>query len=130
LYVTSTHSDGALFVYLEDVDPTGAVRYVTEGQLRALHRRVAAATTPEGLALPHRTFARAEGEPLVPGEVARLEFALHPTSVRMRKGHRLRLAVAGHDAGAFVRIPVMGDPVVTIERNSSYPSGIVLPIVP
>ena len=40
LFVTSTHTDGAFFVYLEDVDENGKVTYLTEGELRALHRRV------------------------------------------------------------------------------------------
>ena len=40
LYVTSTAKDGAFYVYLEDVDENGKVTYVTEGQLRPLHRKV------------------------------------------------------------------------------------------
>jgi putative CocE/NonD family hydrolase len=40
LYVASTATDGAFYVYLEDVDENGRVTYVTEGQLRALHRRL------------------------------------------------------------------------------------------
>ena len=46
LYVTSTETDGAFYVYLEDVSPNGHVTYVTEGQLRAIHRKVSTATPP------------------------------------------------------------------------------------
>ena len=40
LQVASSHTDGAFIVYLEDVDPAGPVRYITEGLLRGLHRKV------------------------------------------------------------------------------------------
>ena len=44
LYVSSTEPDGAFIVYLEDVAPDGRVSYITEGQLRALLRRVSVPT--------------------------------------------------------------------------------------
>jgi len=40
LQIASTSSDGQFFAYLEDVAPDGRVTYITEGQLRALHRRI------------------------------------------------------------------------------------------
>ena len=39
LQVISDRTDGAFYVYLEDVLPDGRVVYLTEGQLRAVHRR-------------------------------------------------------------------------------------------
>ncbi|MFQ5854325.1 MAG: CocE/NonD family hydrolase [Anaerolineae bacterium] len=53
LYVSSTAGDGAFFVYLEEVDQEGRVRYITEGQLRALHRRVSTARPPYRLQIPY-----------------------------------------------------------------------------
>lgn len=129
LYATSTHTDGAFYVYLEDVDPSGRVTYVTEGQLRALHRKVSAETPPYELPVPYHTFKQSDGAPMVPGEVTEITFGLHPTSVLIRAGHRIRVAIAGHDAGLFERYPAEGDPVVTVERNSVYASGIELPVV-
>ena len=46
LFLDSTASDGTFFVYLEDVDERGRVAYVTEGQLRAIHRRISDAVPP------------------------------------------------------------------------------------
>jgi putative CocE/NonD family hydrolase len=129
LYVTSTENDGAFFVYLEDVDEAGRVTYVTEGQLRALHRKVSPDPPPYTNHLPYHTFKAADAMPLVPGEIAELSFDLHPTSVLIRKGHRLRIGVAGHDAGTFARIPAQGDPVITIARNRVYASYVELPVV-
>jgi len=129
LHVASTHTDGAFYVYLEDVDPAGCVRYVTEGQLRALHRKVSSETPPYELVIPYHTFKQADGEPMVPGEVTENTFGLLPTSVLIRAGHRIRVAIAGHDAELFERYPAVGDPVISVERNAVHASMIELPVV-
>jgi predicted acyl esterase len=66
--------------------------------------------------------------PLVPGEVAEFNFNLYPTSVQIKEGHRLRVAVAGHDASVFDRYPAQGTPLLSVGRNSVYPSHIELPV--
>ncbi len=129
LYVTSTTTDGAFYVYLEDVDETGKVVYVTEGQLRALHRRLAADPAVHHLDVPYHSFKRQDSWPLVPGEVAELQFALLPTSVLIRRGHRLRVAVAGHDRDTFARIPAQGTPTIAVQRNRVQASYIDLPVI-
>jgi putative CocE/NonD family hydrolase len=129
LYVTSTETDGAFYVYLEDVDPTGRVTYVTEGQLRAIHRKVCADTPPYTMQVPYHSFEEADAMPLAPGELAELSFGLQPTSVLINKGHRIRIGVAGHDAGTFARVPARGTPVITIARNRRYASYVDLPVV-
>ena len=68
--------------------------------------------------------------PLVPGENAELRFSLLPTSVLIRKNHRIRVAIAGHDRGSFERIPATGNPTITLERNAMHASGVELPVRP
>jgi putative CocE/NonD family hydrolase len=123
LHVASTESDGAFHVYLEDVAPDGRVTYITEGILRAIHR--AESGTAPG---PHHSFERADAVPLIPNEVTEIRFKLYATSVLIEKGHRIRIAVAGHDASVFDRYPAEGTPVLTVQRNSVYPSHIELPV--
>jgi predicted acyl esterase len=65
--------------------------------------------------------------PLVPGEVAELTFGLLPTSVLIRKKHRIRVAIAGHDKDTFARIPPEETPI-TVARNKLHASLINLPI--
>jgi predicted acyl esterase len=130
LYVTSTETDGTFYVYLGDVDPTGRVTYVTEGQLRAIHRQVSTQPPPYRMQVPYRTFKAADARPLVPGQVAELSFGLHPTSVLIRKGHCIRVGIAGHDAGTFARVPAQGTPVITVARNRRHASYVELPVVP
>ena len=131
LHVTSSHADGAFFAYLEDVFSDGSVKYVTEGHLRALHRKLSNHEPPYRMLMPHHTYKRADGMPLAPGQVAELVIGLQPTSVLFRKGHRVRVAVAGHDNGTFARIPPEEKATVTVEvrRNVGYPSALDLPVV-
>jgi hypothetical protein len=129
LYVTSTATDGAFFVYLEDVKETGKVTYITEGQLRGIQRKVSTDPPPYRLLVPYHSFKRKDSMPLALGEVAELTFGLLPTSVLIRKGHRIRIAIAGHDKDTFACIPVEGTPVITVARNKRYASFVDLPVV-
>jgi uncharacterized protein len=127
LHVSSTATDGAFHAYLEDVAPDGRVTYVTEGVLRALHRKVAGPTRPGTGFSIQRSFKRADALPLVPDEPATLEFELLPTSVVFRKAHRIRLALAGADAGNFERVPAEGSVQWRIHRDTLHPSQLELP---
>jgi putative CocE/NonD family hydrolase len=98
--------DAAVFAYLEDVDPRGRVGYVSEGQLRALHRQLRAADeAPYVQTVPVHSFLRADARPLVSGESAELVFDLLPLSHLFRRGHRIRLALAGGDRDQFATPP-------------------------
>jgi putative CocE/NonD family hydrolase len=128
LQVSSTHEDGAFYVYLEDAFPDGTVVYVTEGELRAIHRKVSNEKPPVTIFGPYHTFKRADAQPLVPGEVAEITFDLLPISTVIRAGHRIRVAIAGHDNDTFVRYPAEGTPVLRFQRNTQYASWIDLPL--
>ncbi|MFC1660357.1 CocE/NonD family hydrolase [Gemmatimonadota bacterium] len=128
-HVSSTHSDGAFFVYLEDVDRWGQVKYVTEGILRGIHRKVSEDPGTWKRPIPYHSYRSEDAQPLVPGEMAELAFGLHPTSMVFGAGHRIRIAIAGHDASAFRRVPAEGTPEVRVQRNSVYPSYIELPVI-
>ncbi len=128
LWLRSSREDGLVIAYLERVAPDGAVTYLTEGELRLLHRAVAA--TPPGYVREgqDRSFARSDARPLRPGETAELRFPLLPLSVRLRRGDRLRLALAGADADTFARVPAEGPAVLDILRGAATPSHLILPV--
>ncbi|HYW71588.1 MAG TPA: CocE/NonD family hydrolase [Pyrinomonadaceae bacterium] len=129
LFITSTAADGAFFVYLEDVDEHGVVTYLTEGELRALQRKISTDAPPYRLAVPYHSFKKKDALPLVPGQIAELKFGLQPASVLIRKGHRLRVAIAGADKDTFARIPAAESPTITLLRNKTKSSSIVLPVI-
>ena len=118
LFVASSETDGAFFVYLEDVTPGGEVLHITEGELRALHRK-----TRDGV----RSFRRADASLLTPGEVAEIAFELLPVSHLFRRGHRVRLALAGADRDHFRALP--GEPSWAMQRGGRYPSRLELPVM-
>jgi uncharacterized protein len=129
LFATSTHPDGGFYVYLEDVDENGKVTYLTEGALRGLHHRVSTEQPPIKIFVPYHTFKKKDGSPLIPGEVAEIRFGLQPISALIKKNHRLRVAIAGHDKETFIRVPVEGSPTIAVQRNKRGLSSIELPIV-
>jgi hypothetical protein len=50
--------------------------------------------------------------------------------VLIRRGHRIRLAIAGADKDTFRRLPESGDPVLTVGRSRTHASYVELPLVP
>lgn len=129
LYLSSTATDGQIFAYLETIDPNGRVRLLTDGQLRLLHRKVSEDPSPFQLFGPYHSFLRKDAAPMEPGRVEAVSFDLLPLSVLLKKGQRLRLAIAGSDKDTFVPIPGCESPEITVERNPVYASYLELPLI-
>ena len=91
--LATSGTDGAVYVYLEDVNPDGDVGYLTEGCLRFLHRRTTSPAEPVRLGVP-RTFARSDALRVVPGRPMGLTVQLLPVSAVVPAGHRIRVAIA------------------------------------
>ena len=126
LFLAANATDGGVFVYLEDVAPDGYVRYVTEGQLRLLHRKLSKPVTADTL-IPERSYKRADGMPLVPGEVTEVVFDLQPVSYEFPAGHSIRVSIAGDDHLQF-NTPMLANPLIyQIHRDEAHPSRVELP---
>jgi putative CocE/NonD family hydrolase len=130
LRIESDAPDGAFFVYLEDVEPDGTVRYVTEGCLRAMHRATVPAPPECRTIGPSRSYAKRDMQPLVAGEPADLAFSLLPVSWLFRAGHRLRIAIACADSDHYTRIPWGRTPTIGVHRGGAGASRIELPVRP
>lgn len=129
LNVSSTHSDGAFIAYLQDVDPQGKSIYVNEGGLRAIHRKVLPNPVKALRANPYHSFAKADAAPMEPNQETEIKFEMLPTSVLIKKGHRIRIAIAGGDKDNFVRIPAKGVPVIKLHRGGNNPSFVSFPVI-
>lgn len=125
LYAASSALDTDFVVRIVDVLPSGKAIVVTEGFLRARYRK-----SEEG----------ESSELLEPGEVTELRFRCYPTSIVLKQGHRLRVDVTsssfprlsrnlntGEDVGTGTRMAVARQ---TILHTSTYPSHVVLPVIP
>jgi uncharacterized protein len=129
LEMSSTTSDGAIHAYLEDVSPEGRVTYVDEGIFRVIDRKeVDPKSLPYEPLGPAHSYLRKDVEPLVPGEPAHIRFSFYTTSVLLRKGHRIRVALAGADAGVYRRYPAEGTPTWNVYRDVERASFIELPV--
>ncbi len=147
IYVSSNRPDGDFYAYLVDVDAGGESMYVTEGWLRAgwkkLHNpkdQIKGVVDVKPV-LPWHGYKKGgyEKNPLAGGKVISLRFDLMPTSWLFKKGHRIRLAVAGADTPDFEINPALSpenDPkkaletIVTMHRSDAFPSRIELPVIP
>lgn len=124
-------NDAAVFVYLEDVAPDGRVTYITEGQLRALHRTPAdTAVLPFDQGPAAHSFERADAAPVIAGARMSMRFALNPTAALIRAGHRLRVAIAGADANVFRRYPQEGALAISLHFGGAVPSRLEAPMRP
>lgn len=117
--------EAAVFAYLEDVSPDGRVCYVTEGQLRAIHRKVVARGETDS-PVPQHTFRRGDGAPLGAGEPVEMAFDLLPIAYLWKPRHRIRLAIAAADADHFSRHRPSG--TFFVHRSAARPSRLVLPL--
>ena len=131
LHMSASTTDPAVFAYIEDVAPDGRVTYITEGQLRAVNRKPA-----EPAALPYdqgpapHTFNRADVLPVVPGETFGIAIKLYAVAVLIRKGHRIRLAIAGADCDTFPPLSNGQPEQFDIHRGGPTPSFLEVPLRP
>lgn len=125
--LSSTHEDGAIYVYLESESPEGFVHYISEGMLRFEHR----AHNPNPSLVypmqPARSFRKADARPMKALERTLIEIPLLPTSVLIPRGHRLRVSFAGHDHENFQRLPQSGQPTLSFFEGGAQPAFIALP---
>lgn len=127
LSVRVDRPDAHVFAYLEDVAPDGTTTVITEGRqqvsLRAEH--------PAPYAIPagapwHRSYAE-DAAPVAPGEIARLRFAMLPTSYLLRAGHRLQVTASGFDPRESGALPDSDGARIEVLSGPATPSEIVLP---
>lgn len=128
IWLTTDAQDLDVFVYLEDVDAEGNSTYITEGNLRASHRKQSTAPY-DNLGLPHHSHYQSDLEPIHAGEPIELNFDLLATSYLFKEGHRIRLAVAFADADNF-ETPVLDPaPRIKLLRDFNYLSYVDLPVI-
>ena len=127
LNLSSTHKEGAIFVYLEDVDPSGKSRYITEGGLLLEHRELSKNDMFDKI--PYHSFRKSDASPMPIDKIEEVSFKLHPTSILIKKGHSIRIAISGADKDTFDKVPTEGIPTLNIYRNKTNKSFLELPIV-
>lgn len=130
LHLSANAPDGALYVYLEAEDESGEVTYLTEGELRLRHRKLADQPSAYRELVPARTFLKSDSAPMPMGRAEEITLGLLATSALIRRGRRLRLSIAGHDSDTFARIADTPDELIySIYSDEVHPSWLDLPVI-
>jgi predicted acyl esterase len=151
LWVSSTAPNGDFFVYLEDVDENGEAYYVTEGLLRAGFARLVPQeellppdspidVKPD---LPFHGFKSSDyvEDIFAQKNITKLVIDLLPTSWVFKKGHKVRVSIAGADWPTFDLNPILSPsnnpsdpnnvvPRITVHRDLIHSSHVELPVIP
>jgi putative CocE/NonD family hydrolase len=127
LWLTTNASDLDVFVYLQEVDRSGKSIYITEGNLRASHRKLSQPPF-NNLGLPYHSHYQSDFMPIPAGEPFELAFSLLPTSYRFLKGNRIRVTVAFADADNFETPVIDPAPKLHLLRDVNHPSLVQLPV--
>ncbi|MFD2058439.1 CocE/NonD family hydrolase [Mesorhizobium calcicola] len=133
LYVSSSALDTDFVVTLSDVYPDGRVYSLATGIARARYREAYTAATCFG-----EDYSRPSL--LTPGNIYRIEVKVGATGNWFGPGHRIRVQVASSHFPTYARNLNTGGNNATetamvvaenhVHHDSSYPSHIILPIVP
>jgi putative CocE/NonD family hydrolase len=128
LWLATGAPDLDVFVYLEEVNSRGRSTYITEGNLRASHRRQSEAPF-DNLSLPYHRHYESELAAIPSGEPVDLVFDLLPTSYLFRRGNRIRITVAFADADNFETPLLKPPPEVRLLRDAGHASFVDLPLI-
>jgi hypothetical protein len=127
IFTSLNTCDGALFIYLEEEDSLGNVYHVTEGQLKASHRKI----TENGIyceSVAQRSHSFKDEERLIPKEVFEMNFDLLPISWEFKKGSKIRISISGADKDIFEIVNPEGYEM-EVYYGEKYPSRINFPVI-
>ncbi|MEM7656110.1 MAG: CocE/NonD family hydrolase, partial [Bacteroidota bacterium] len=143
IWLSADQDHGDLFVYLSEVKPNGEVVYITEGMLRAgwheLHPDDEQVLGELDIQpdLPWHGYRKEQWKdrPLADGKAVEMILDLLPTAWQFQAGSRIRLSIAGADAGNFEVNSYLCEgedcPPTTyfIHRGGEKASKLVLPVL-
>jgi putative CocE/NonD family hydrolase len=133
LYTQALSPDFGWAVRLSDVWPDGSSHFISEGYLKASHRKLDPERTwfdEAGRVIrPYHPHTEGSGEELMtPGEIYELEIEIWPVANRWLPGHRLRLQLS---AQSLVWHPSLEPgPAALILHDDAHRSRLLLPVLP
>lgn len=137
LWISSSGTDTSVAVRVTDVDEKGISTEITNGILTASLRAVDDSRSRflDGQNIqPWHPYTAESRQALVPGQATLVNIEVFPTSVLIKKGHSLRLAIGSSDFPHG--LPPVTDLLdqllgtLRIYSDAAHPSSVVLPVVP
>ncbi|MBA55064.1 MAG: acyl esterase [Pseudomonadales bacterium] len=136
IWIDSTVTEAVVSVQIEELSARQSLP-ITNGQLAASGRMVDESRSRfvKGVMIqPYHYFKEETSQPLVPGEVVKMQIEVFPTSAIIRKGNKLRVSISpSNQAQAMLNYPrqaMAEGGVTTIHISPEYPSSVVMPMVP
>lgn len=131
LYASLTTEDANWMAIINDIYPDGSIMPISKGWLKATHREINVEKSKPYL--PFHPHTRSL--PVEPGKVYEYPIEMGVTSVILKAGHKLQLIIKGQDnpwedGVILYHASNMRETVHTVYRNTSYPSHLLLPIIP
>ncbi len=122
--------DADIHAYLNAVAQDGTSRLVSEGILRASHRKLGTAPYRNfGLPFPGSTSSAIASTPPLSTEPVPLEFPMIAVGRVFRAGERIRLTIAGADRDNTLQAERDPPPRLALHAGGPFPSVLRLPIL-
>ena len=121
-------TDSDLFAFLEEVDGQGRSVRLCDGAIRLADAALGEAPFANGSLPWHPCLSgtvKADGGAVGP---LRVDWSLFPLSNLVRKGHRLRLLLSGHDGAGWDSAPGAAGSEIRILHEPGHLSQLSLPI--
>jgi predicted acyl esterase len=137
LWVSTTNKEAALAVRVDDVDAWGNATPISTGLMAVSHRAVDVSRSRfvKGVMIqPWHPYTQAAQQAAVPGQPMLVNVEVFPAAALIRKGHKLRVAISSSNQAMGVwstpQQALANGNVTTILNSPSFPSSVVLPVVP
>ncbi|MBI5924328.1 MAG: CocE/NonD family hydrolase [Aquabacterium sp.] len=137
IWMSTTKTEAAVAVRVDDVDAFGIATPISTGLMAVSHRAVDTSRSRyvKGVMIqPWHPFTEAARLPVIPGQPMLVPVEVFPAAAVIRKGHKLRIAISASNQAQGVwpapqQLKASGN-ISTILNSASYPSSVVLPVVP
>ena len=140
IWMSSTATEAALSVRVDDVEPDGTARPLANGMMSAAHRAVDASRSRYlhgEMIQPWHPFTLAAKQPLTPGTpgtIVKVPVEIFPIAAVIKPGHKLRVSIsASNQAQGIWPTPsqaLANGGVTTLYNDAAHPSSVVLPVLP
>lgn len=127
LSLLCSQPDASVFVFASEIDADGVSHYITEGMLRAIHRRLSDPPAEYRTSWPFRSYARKDLRLMEPGKIETLVIPLLPVSWTLQPGSRLRISISGADRQHFPCLPHGRPPLLEVVRGGIASSFFEIP---
>ncbi|MCX7649284.1 MAG: CocE/NonD family hydrolase [Flavobacteriales bacterium] len=122
------NSDPQVFVYVDEEDPQGRIRYISEGMLRIAHRQpFVSGGLQSNVAASQAMFCLQNFRPVKPLEREWVIMDLLPISYTVPAGHRLLISIAGADSAHFDNTDARPSKFV-LDFNSPREAQVIFPV--